>query len=131
MSLGIIEETIDHIRQKEDGLTKNEQEFVIRYAFKTGDMELTGKLINELTEPQKEKQAVLRKYSMLLDKKPQWVDRIENLLTAIERFRLEEKRAADTIEMLLHSYGISISAEEIKGLDMEQLEERIRKEASL
>ena len=58
--------------------------------------------------------------------KPKWVDQIENLLVAIEMYRLEEEKAVNRLADVLGAYGIHVSAEEIRNSDMEQIKQKVK-----
>ena len=125
-SVKSIEETIEAIRKKQGVLTDAETQFIIQYAFKTGDEELILKMIEDFTVEGKDSKALIQKYEATLDVKPKWVDQIENLLVAIEMYRLEEEKAVNRLADVLGAYGIHVSAEEIRNSDMEQIKQKVK-----
>ena len=84
MSLIAINETVEILNTQQPFLTDDEKQFVVQFAFKTGDKELTHKLIDELAAPVKDREAIISKYEAMVDMKPRWLEHIENLLVAIE-----------------------------------------------
>ena len=103
-----VEETIEAIHNSHGGLTDEEIQLIVQFAFKTGDVEL------------------IQKYEAALDVKPKWVDQIENLLVAIEMYRLEEEKAVNRLADVLGAYGIHVSAEEIRKSDTEQIKQKVK-----
>ena len=98
MSLLMISETMQEREELLRTLSNEEKEFVVQFAFKTSDQELTDKLIGELAEARdgEEAQNIRKKYSAMYDVKPAWVNQIENLLVSIEMYRIEEQKAIGT-----------------------------------
>lgn len=131
MSLVAISETVEMINAQQSSLTEDEKQFVVQFAFKTGDKELTNKLIDELTMHVKDSSSIMKKYATMVDLKPQWLEHIENLLVAIEMYRIEEEKAVKRLADILTAYGIEVSIEDIKTADTNELKERVHKEAVL
>lgn len=63
MGLVAVAETAELISAKQVTLSETDKEFVVQFAFATGDKELTNKLIDELACEGADKGAVLLKYS--------------------------------------------------------------------
>ncbi len=127
MSLAVISETMNDIAVTGHTFTSEEKEFVVQFAFKTGDKELTNKLIDELmvSEDEETSKNVMKKFSVLHDVKPVWVSQIENLLVAIEMYRVEEAKAIDRLAKVLGAYGIDVTEEEVKLADTEHIKEKV------
>lgn len=130
MSLQIINETMEQLAIK-PFLSKEEQAFVVEFAFKTKDKELTNKLISELSKQDKDTGRIIQKYNTMLESKPHWVDQIENLLIALEMYRLEEEKAIHRLADILNAYGIDVTTDEIRVADTKELQERVRREVTL
>lgn len=130
MGLQIISETAEAV-SKQPLFSQAEQQFIMEFAFKTNDGELTNKLMEELAKQEKDANAIMVRYTAMLDEKPQWIGRIENLLVALERYRLEEEKAVNHLADILKAYGIDMSAEEIRKINTDDLKERIKKETVL
>ena len=131
MGLVAVTETAQMFQQKNIVLTERDKEFVVQFAFRTNDRELTNKLIDELTEKGADRDAVCRKYQALTGFQPDWILRIENLLVSLEMYRVQEEQAVKTLSELLSACGISMSEDEIRRTDTAQMQERVKKEASL
>lgn len=130
MSLQIINETMEQLAIK-PFLSKEEQAFIIEFAFKTKEKELTNKLISELSSQDKDTGRIIQKYNTMLESKSQWVDQIENLLIALEMYRLEEEKAINRLADILNAYGIDVTTDEIRAADIKELQERVRREVTL
>lgn len=131
MGLVAVTETAQMFRQKNIVLTERDKEFVVQFAFRTNDRELTNKLVDELVEADADRDAVCRKYQTLTGFTPDWIQRIENLLVSLEMYRVQEEQAVKTLSELLSACGISMSEEEIRRTDTAKVQERVKKEASL
>lgn len=131
MGLKAVTETAELFRQKNLSMTERDKEFVVQFAFRTNDKELTNKLIDELTDEGADRNAVCRKYQTLTGFVPDWIQRIENLLVSLEMYRVQEEQAVKTLSELLSVCGISMSEDEIRRTDTAQMQERVKKEASL
>ena len=112
-------------------MTERDKEFVVQFAFRTNDRELTNKLIDELADAGADRDAVCRKYQALTGFTPDWIQRIENLLISLEMYRVQEEQAVKTLSELLYACGISMSEDEIRRTDTAQMQKRVKKEASL
>lgn len=131
MGLVAVSETVQMFRQKNIILTERDKEFVVQFAFRTNDRELTDKLIDELAGAGADRDAVCRKYQTLTGFVPDWIQRIENLLVSLEMYRVQEEQAVKTLSELLSACGISMSEDEIRQTDTARMQERVKKEASL
>lgn len=131
MGLVAVTETAQMFRQKNIVLTERDKEFVVQFAFRTNDRELTNKLVDELVEADADRDAVCRKYQTLTGFTPDWIQRIENLLVSLEMYRVQEEQAVKTLSELLSACGISMSEDEIRRTDTAKVQERAKKEASL
>lgn len=131
MGLVAVAETTDLISSKQAVLSETDKEFVLQFAFSTGDRELVGKLIDELIEDGADKGAVLQKYSTMTGFQPDWIRRIENLLVALEMYRIQEEKAMQTLLELLVACGISLSEEELRSMGTEAVQQMVKKEMRL
>lgn len=117
--------------QKKEALTEADQEFVLQFAYRTGDGRLTNKLIDELIRPEADRQNICRKFETLVDAWPDWIQKMENLLVALERYRIQEEKAVGALSQLLSAYGISLTEEELRNMDVEEIKTKVKKESSL
>ena len=131
MGLIAVKETAELFRRKNISMTERDTEFVVQFAFRINDRELTEKLIDELAADGADRDAICRKYQTLTGFVPDWIQRIENLLISLEMYRVQEEQAVKTLSELLSACGISMSEEEIRRTDTAKVRERIKKEASL
>lgn len=125
MGLMAVNEAVELLNRKQAMLTETDKEFVCQFAFATGDKELTDKLIDELTAEGADKGAVLKKYSTVKGFQPDWIERIENILVALEMYRMQVERAVQTLTELLAAYGADITVEELKEMPKEQVREHL------
>lgn len=131
MGLAAVTETAELFRRKNISMTERDKEFVVQFAFRTNDRELTNKLTRELADAGADRDAVCRKYQALTGFTPDWIQRIENLLISLEMYRVQEEQAVKTLSELLSACGISMSEDEIRRTDTAQMQKRVKKEASL
>lgn len=127
MGLVAVTQTAEMLREKNISLTERDMEFVVQFAFHTGDKELTDKLIDELTEPAADRNAVCRKYETLTGFMPDWIQRIENLLVSLEMYRVQEEKAVKILSELLSACGISMTEEEIRNTDTANMQARVKR----
>lgn len=127
MSLTIISETVSELCKTGHHFTDSEKEFVVQFAFRSGNKALTNKLIDELVSCETEMEAdkVLNQYSMMFAEKPYWVSQIENLLVSIEMFRLEEAKAINRLAEVLTAYGVDVSEEQVRRADAKEITEKV------
>ena len=63
--------------------------------------------------------------------KPAWVEQVENLLVALEMYRIEEEKAINHLADILTAYGIDVSAEEIRTTETETLKTTVREKVEV
>ena len=131
MGLVAVAETADLINEKQAALSETDKEFVVQFAFSTDDKELTNKLIDELTEDGADKGAVLQKYSTMTGFQPDWIRRIENLLVALEMYRIQEEKAIQTLSELLTAYGADLTVDEIMEMPTDKVREHFEKKETM
>ena len=131
MGLVAVADTADLINEKQAALSETDKEFVVQFAFSTGDKEFTNKLIDELIEDGADKGAVLQKYSTMTGFQPDWIRRIENLLVALEMYRIQEEKAIQTLSELLTAYGADLTVDEIMEMPTDKVREHFEKKDTL
>lgn len=129
MSLIAIAQAAEMIEKKQAVLTEADKEFVCRFAFVTGDKELTDKLIDELCVEGADRDRIFQKYSTVQGFQPDWVRTVENLLVALEMYRIQEEKALQTLTQILEVYGADITVEDLKEMPPEQVREHFEKQA--
>lgn len=60
-----------------------------------------------------------------VERVPEWVSTLDNLLSAIEIYRDIEEQAMTKIRTILKEKGITISVEEMKNTDVDHIRERL------
>jgi len=123
-----VNEAAELMSRKQAVLSETDKEFVCQFAFATGDKELTDKLIDELAAEGADKGAVLRKYSTVKGFQPDWIERIENILVALEMYRVQEEKAVQTLTELLAAYGADITVEELKEIPKDRVREHLMRQ---
>lgn len=68
---------------------------------------------------------VVEANNKMVERVPDWVSKLDNLLSAIEIYRDIEEQAMTKIRMILKEKGIVISAEEMKSTNVDQIRERL------
>lgn len=126
MSLIIIPKVMELIEKAEGKMEQKDKEFVAKYAFQTGDMELVKKLIEELGEPGKDKEQTKKRFMQLADSKPGWAETIENLVIALEMYRIEEEKAIGKIKDFLLAKGVDITADSIKESKISDIKDMVK-----
>ena len=59
------------------------------------------------------------------------VEQVENLLVALEMYRIEEEKAINHLADILTAYGIDVSAEEIRTTETETLKTTVREKVEV
>ena len=128
MNLAMVNEATIIMKERDHSFAAWETEFVVQYAFKSGDKESTNKLINELMESRDdiESQQIMQRYSSMLNTKQNRVEEIENLLVTLALYRLEEVKAMKRLADILRAHGIDVTLEEIQKSDLEELKEIVQ-----
>ena len=127
MGLTIISETVSEMCKVAHSFSDGEKEFVVQFAFKSGDKTLTNQLIDELSqcEDGQESQSIMEQYAKMIDMKPMWVSQIENLLVSIEMYRIEEEKAINRLAEVLTAYGVDVTEEQVRRADAEEIKEKV------
>ena len=129
MGLAMIAKTVELFERKKAGLSEEEKEAVLMFAYSTEDTELTEKFIDELSGKDANKQAVLSRYEALLGQQADWIRTVEALLIALERYRIEEEKASKMLLEMLEDYGIDLTVEEMKGFSKDMVREKLENDA--
>lgn len=128
MGLYMINEAIVMMESKDRHFSVREKEFTVQFAFKTDDRELTEKLIEELCDCKsgEESEAVILKYKALLDDKPDWIDKVENLIIVLEQYRLEEEKAIAGLVEVLQGYGVDIPKDKLREASADEIRKEVK-----
>ncbi|MDF2907790.1 MAG: hypothetical protein K0R34_3111, partial [Herbinix sp.] len=68
---------------------------------------------------------------ILLDQKPVWLTQIENLLVALEMYRIEEEKAINRLSEIMRAYDIDISEDMLRNQPLDEIKEHVKKGISL
>lgn len=109
-----IAKTSELLNDKKTVISEPDKEFVLWFAFATGDKELTDKLIEELMEKDIDKQIIRQKYETVAGIQPDWIRKIENLLVALEMYRIQEEKTLKNLTEILNAYGVDLQIQEVK-----------------
>lgn len=131
MSLNVINDAVVEMDARKSPFGEEEKKFVLEFAFKSQDKELTKHLIIELMDLSKNPQEIMKRFSALLDQKPVWLSQIENLLVALEMYRIEEEKAIHRLAEIMNAYNIDISEEMLRTQSSEEIKERMKQEISI
>lgn len=123
MELVALKQTAQMVCRMGESLSGADKEYVVQFAFRTGDGELTNKLIDELIQPEADREAVYQRFNALADFQPDWIRDIENLLVSLELYRVQEEQAIKTLAEILSAYGVELSEKEIRELSSEEIRE--------
>ena len=129
MGLAMIAKTVELFERKKAGLSEEEKEAVLMFAYSTEDTELTEKFVDELSGKDANKEAVLSRYEALLGQQADWIRTVEALLIARERYRIEEEKASKKLLEMLEDYGIDLTVEEMKGFSKDMVREKLENDA--
>lgn len=125
MEVSAISEAAEMLRDKNIRLSDEDKEFVLQFAFSTGDKELTEKLMEELAAQDADKEVIYTKYKTLTGFQPDWIRRIENLLIALEMYRMQEEKVVTTLTDILAAFGVEMSVEDVKKLPADAVKEQL------
>lgn len=104
MGLGVIAQTAEMLEREQAGITDTDKEFVLQFAYASGDKELTDKLIEELAMQDTDKNSIYQKYKVLMGFQPGWIRDIEKLLVSLELYRIREEKAIHTLSEFIATY---------------------------
>jgi len=130
LDLGIISKAASLIAESEEkgrSFTDKEKHFIMEYAFKIHDLELVTSLISNMEKEKENDEAFMSKYGSLLEEQEVWISQLENLLVALEMYRIEEEKALRKITFALKVCGVDVSVDDIKNKDAEEIKKMVRK----
>lgn len=131
MGLVALKQTAQMVCRMGESLSGADKEYVVQFAFRTGDGELTNKLIDELIQPEADREAVYQRFYALADFQPDWIRGVENLLVSLELYRVQEEQAIKTLAEILSAYGIELSEKAIRELSPEEIRECAGREETM
>lgn len=130
MNLAVVNEAVTEMNGVEHQFTEEEKNFVVQFAFRSGSKEDTICLIEALghSADKAESDEIMVTYRAKYDA---WVEQVENLLVALEMYRIEEEKAINHLADILTAYGIDVSAEEIRTTETETLKTTVREKVEV
>lgn len=131
MRIKVINDVIKLINDKGDSLSDIEKEYIIQFAFKVQDEELTKSLLDEMLISEENKELIMNKYDKQLQIKPAWITQVENLLVALEMYRLEEAKAINRLSEILKAFGVDISEKMLREKSLDSIKTQIDREIRL
>lgn len=99
-----------------DALSGADREYAVQFAFRTGDRELTDKLMEELQRPGADREAVCRRFRVMENVRPEWIRDMENLLVSLELYRLLEEKALKSLAGVISVYSTETAERETGGV---------------
>ena len=127
MSLNVVNEAVVIMDGQKHLFGEEDRKFILEFAFKSQDKELTKQLIMELMNSDRSSQMVMNRFTALLDQKPVWLAQIENLLVALEMYRIEEEKAINRLTKIMRAYEIDISEDMLRNQPLDEIKERMKK----
>lgn len=103
-------------RMRDDALSGAGWEYAVQFALRTGDRELTDKLMEELQRPGADREAVCRRFRVMENVRPEWIRDMENLLVSLELYRLQEEKALISLASVISVYSTEIVERETGGV---------------
>ena len=133
MNLAVVNDAVTGMNGVEHAFTEEEKNFVVQFAFRSGDKEDTLALIKELAQSDDEEKSeeIMVTYRSKYDIKPAWVEQVENLLVALEMYRIEEEKAIKHLTGILTAYGIDVSEDEIRNLETDKIRTTVNEKAEV
>ncbi len=111
MGSAVLEQAAGMALRMGDAVPLADKEYILQFALRTGDRELTGKLASELAVPGADKEAVRQRFGVMAGFMPGWISGIEELLAALEMYRAQEGKALGILAEINSAYGIGLPGE--------------------
>ena len=108
MAVPLWKQTAETVCRMGDALSGADKEYAVQFAFRTGDRELTDKLMQELQHPGADREAVCRRFRVMEDAGSDWIRDMENLLVSLELYRLQEETAFKALAGVISVYSTEI-----------------------
>ena len=96
-----INETAQWIQKRMSGLTEEEMRFVFDFGFQSLDKELINSLIEELKSKDRDFENIKKRYNAMIGIRPEWEQKAESLIAALEMYRIQEEKALNSLERIL------------------------------
>lgn len=121
-----INETAQWIQKRMSGLTEEEMRFVFDFGFQSLDKELINSLIEELKSKDRDFENIKKRYNAMIGIKPEWEQKAESLIAALEMYRIQEEKALNSLERILNVCGVNVSRDDIENGNLDEIREKVR-----
>jgi hypothetical protein len=117
-----INETAQWIQKRMSGLTEEE----MRFGFQSHDKELINSLIEELKSKDRYFENIKKRYNAMIGIRPEWDQKAESLIAALEMYRIQKEKALNSLERILNAYGVNVSRDDIENRKLNEIREKVR-----
>lgn len=121
-----INETAQWIQKRMSGLTEEEMRFVFDFGFQSLDKELINSLIEELKSKDRDFENIKKRYNAMIGIRPEWEQKAESLIAALEMYRIQEEKALNSLERILNVCGVNVSRDDIENGNLDEIREKAR-----
>ena len=121
-----INETAQWIQKRMSGLTEEEMRFVLDFGFQSLDKELINSLIEELKSKDRDFENIKKRYNAMIGIRPEWEQKAESLIAALEMYRIQEEKALNSLERILNVCGVNVSRDDIENGNLDEIREKVR-----
>ena len=121
-----INETAQWIQKRMSGLTEEEMRFVFDFGFQSLDKELINSLIEELKSKDRDFENIKKRYNSMIGIRPEWEQKAESLIAALEMYRIQEEKALNSLERILNVCGVNVSRDDIENGNLDEIREKVR-----
>lgn len=121
-----INETAQWIQKRMSGLTEEEMRFVFDFGFQSLDKELINSLIEELKSKDRDFENIKKRYNAMIGIRPEWEQKAESLIAALEMYRIQEEKAINSLERILNVCGVNVSRDDIENGNLDEIREKVR-----
>ena len=121
-----INETAQWIQKRMSGLTEEEMRFVFDFGFQSLDKELINSLIEELKSKDRYFENIKKRYNAMIGIRPEWEQKAESLIAALEMYRIQEEKALNSLERILNVCGVNVSRDDIENGNLDEIREKVR-----
>lgn len=125
-----INETAQWIQKRMSGLTEEEMRFVFDFGFQSLDKELINSLIEELKSKDRDFENIKKRYNAMIGIRPEWEQKAESLIAALEMYRIQEEKALNSLERILNVCGVNVSRDDIENGNLDEIREKVREHKS-
>lgn len=132
MNKEIIKVACEIMSEADITFPEKDMQAICYYAYKTGDADRVKAFVSELehAETRYAYVNIFDRYCSELKVEDSLETLAEKTLVYVERYRLGQERAIEYLTETLRLNGISISDEEIRTMDMEEIKEKIKERAA-